>query len=349
MTVISYYQHSQGGKGKYIEKKISSVMETCSMNIKISELPMWLEYPKLHRKKGIFTQTGLSSKDKSILRNIEWDWLGKEDEITDVGNLLLDERTLVLVELKNRVDSGGTAGRREIWTKKFKTILSYLSNGAKLYRKEKDEYSIPQLLSAFNIGKLELYIGILFNVEGTPATKEGDREKGFYSSNVEGYIDLRNFAESNLNIQIKSEDSDNLRLDLELIEENIQIEIGAIYGNEILNALFRQDYSVSDLLFLRFDDIWLSQLLSIDERAFLLKYDKNCMTIFMDLLKRDRDLRAKYDRLINSECEKSRLDEIVECLFDKYGDLFEDRLISSGKDEDEYLGDVIQVLCASEA
>ena len=349
LGVTSYYQHSNGGRGKYVEKKISSVVETCSMNIKLSNLPLWFEYPKIHRKKGISTQSGLTSEEKSIVRKIEWDWLGTEDETTDVGNLLLEERTLILVELKNRVDSGGTAGRREIWTKKFKTILLYLFNGRKLYRKERDEYSLSQLLSAFNIDKLEIYIGILFNVEGTPATKEGDRKKGFYSSNVEGYNDLKNFVESNPNIQIKSEDSDNLRLDLELMEGDIQIEIGAIYGNTIPNVLFRRDYSVNDLLLLKYDDIWLSQLLSIDERAFLLKHDKNCMTIFINLLKRDRSLRIKYDGLVDSECEESRLNDIIEYLLSRYRDLFEDRLIPLGKDKIEYLGDVIQILCASES
>ena len=43
LGVTSYYQHSNGGRGKYVEKKISSVVETCSMNIKLSNLPLWFE------------------------------------------------------------------------------------------------------------------------------------------------------------------------------------------------------------------------------------------------------------------------------------------------------------------
>ncbi|PIY33870.1 MAG: hypothetical protein COZ07_00645, partial [Candidatus Infernicultor aquiphilus] len=38
LGVTSYYQHSQGGKGKYIEKKLASSFETCSLNIEISRL-----------------------------------------------------------------------------------------------------------------------------------------------------------------------------------------------------------------------------------------------------------------------------------------------------------------------
>jgi len=42
----------------------------------------------------------------------------------------------VLIELKNRVDSGGTAGRREIWTsEKFGIFIDYLNSNKKLFRK----------------------------------------------------------------------------------------------------------------------------------------------------------------------------------------------------------------------
>lgn len=114
LGVTSYYHHSQGGRGKYIEKRIASSFETCSLDIELSNLPFWLEYPYLHKKKGIFTQQGLSSEEKKTLRTIEWDWLGDKDVSTDVGSIIQDEKTMVLVELKNRVDTGGTAGRREI-------------------------------------------------------------------------------------------------------------------------------------------------------------------------------------------------------------------------------------------
>jgi len=349
LGVTSYYQHSQGGRGKYVEKKISSVMETCSMNIKLSELPLWLEHPELHRKRGIFTQSGLTQEEKSIIRNIHWDWCGRDDETTDIGNLLIDDRTIILVELKNRVDSGGTAGRREIWTKKFKTILDYLSNKTELYRKGKTTYSLSDLLDSFGINSVELYVGILFNVGGDPATKQGDREKGFYSSNVEGYNDLRNFIISNPNLEIIAEDSNNLHLNFNLTDSNIQVKVAAIYGNEIPRSLFRRDYSVNDLLILRYDDIWLSQLLAIDERAFLLKYGKNFMTIIRDLIKGDWDLRQRYDTLIRSECEEAKLKGFIQHLLDRYRNLFEDMLVPPNRDKDEYIGDIVQVLCSADA
>jgi hypothetical protein len=111
LGVTSYYHHSQGGRGKYIEKKIASSFETCSLDIELSKFPFWLEHPTIHKKKGIFTQQGLSPDEKKILRTIEWDWLGDRDVSTDVGSIIQDEGSVVLVELKNRVDTGGTAGK----------------------------------------------------------------------------------------------------------------------------------------------------------------------------------------------------------------------------------------------
>ena len=349
LGISSYYQHSQGGKGKYIEKKISSVMETCSMNIKISELPMWLEYPNLHRKKGIFTQTGLSSKDKSILRNIEWDWLGKEDETTDVGNYLPGEGNLILVELKNRVDTGGTAGRREIWTKKFKTILEILINKQPIYSYRHKKYSLLEALKHFNIKKFEMYIGILFNVDGTPATKSGDKQRGFFSSNLEGYNDLKNFLHSYPILKIEKENPNDLLITIEFPNINLKINVGALYGDQIPKALFHQNYSISDLLLLRYDDMWLSQLIAIDERTLLLKYSKNYMLNLTKLLRQNRDLRLKYDRLIKTECKEKNLNDFISYLLENYPDHFSIELLPNGKNQKRYLADIIQVLCASEA
>lgn len=349
LGITSYYQHSQGGKGKYVEKKISSVMETCSINIKLSELPIWLKYPKLYRKRGIFTQSGLTFEEKSVLRSTEWDWLGDEDESTDIGNLFPEDHSLVLVEIKNRVDSGGTSGRREIWTKKFRTILEILANKSPIYACENKKYSLLDLLNQFNIKKVEIYIGILFNVEGTPATKEGDKQKGFFSSSSEGYRDLKRFLESKPILELDKEDFNNLTLDIKLLPSEINLRIGALYGNEIPKALFHKDYSISDLLILRYDDIWLSQLTAIEERSKLLKNGNNFMISFKNLLKRDLKLRLMYNDLIKSECEESNLNKIVIYLLDKYLNVFEDKLVPYGKNKNNYLADVIQVLCAAEA
>jgi hypothetical protein len=289
LGVTSYYQASKGGRGKYIEKKLSSIIETCSLDIKLSELPIWLTYPLLHRKKGIFTLQELSSEEKSILRRTEWDWLGsKEDEETiDLGNIF--KESVVFVELKNRVDSGGTAARREIWNKKFKTFLALISNTQKkLYRKNSYTFSLIELFKYFGIKYIELYIGILFDVEGRPATRQSDKEWGFYSSSEEGYRDLKSSINSLPNVQIINENPSNLTLEIYIKGfEDISIKFSSVYGNEIPKALFKKEYSISDLLILRYDDIWLGQLTAISERASLLKFQENIALIIKSILKSD--------------------------------------------------------------
>lgn len=350
LGVTSYYHHSQGGRGKYIEKKIASSFETCSLDIELSKLPFWLEYPSLHKKKGIFTQQGLSSDEKKTLRTIEWDWLGDKEVSIDVGSIIQGEKTMVLIELKNRVDTGGTAGRREIWTsEKFGIFVEYLRSNKKLFRKNNKEFSLAELLENFGIETVELYIGVLFDKGDNPATIQSDKTNGFYSSSRQGFDYLQNLVKGSSTIKTINEDANNLQMELGLSYSKVKVRIGALYGNDITSNLFRKSFPVSNLLLLKYDDIWLSQLITINERTMLLKHQNNFTTTFMNLLKRDRDLREKYDALINSECSEVKLNEVVNYLFTKYSAMFEDKMLPAGKDKVEYLTDVIQVLCAAEA
>ncbi len=350
LGVTSYYHHSQGGRGKYIEKKIASSFETCSLDIELSKFPFWLEYPSLHKKKGIFTHQGLSSDEKKILRTIEWDWLGDRDVSTDVGSIIKDEKTMVLVELKNRVDTGGTAGRREIWTsEKFGIFVEYLKSNKKLFRKSGKEFSLAELLESFGIENFEIYIGVLFDTGDNPATVQSDKTNGFYSSSKQGFEYLQNLVKQSSTMKVINEDTENLQMELNLSYSSLKVKIGALYGNDITLNLFRKSFPVSDLLLLRYDDIWLSQLITIDERAVLLKHQKNFTTTFLGLLNRDRDLRIKYDAIINSECGETELNTIVSYLLNKYTHIFKDEILPAGKNKAEYLADVIQVLCAAEA
>jgi len=350
LGVTSYYQASKGGRGRYIEKKIASAFESCSLDIKLSELPLWLEHPALHKKKGIFTLNGLTAQEKEIIRRMPWDWIGNRDESTDVGTVLKNEKTMVLAEVKNRVDSGGSAARREIWTsQKFGIIVDYLLRNEKIYRKDNKEFSLAELLKFLNLESLELYMGVLFDKGDRPATIEADRRNGFYSSSKEGFLYLRNKIKTHKEIKILNEDSENLKIELLLPNSSLNLKIEALYGDDVTLKLFRKRSPVSDLLLLKYDDIWLSQLITIDERAFLLKNNKNFLIILKDLLKRSKELRDKYNELINSEGGGKELNEITTYLLSKYSDLFNETLVPKEKEKDEYLGDIIQVLCASEA
>ncbi len=348
LGVTSYYQHSQGGRGRYIEKKIASAFENCSLDIRLSELPLWIEYPALHKKRGIFTLNGLTSEEKRQIRMIPWDWQGERDESTDVGTILKNEKTIVLAELKNRVDSGGSAARREILTsQKFGIVVDYLLTNRKIYKKDDIEFSLAELLKFFQIENLELYIGVLFDKGDRPATIETDRRNGFYSSSKEGFVYLKNKI-IHQNIKILNEDLENLRLEISLAKPPLKVKIEAIYGDEITFKLFRKQLPVSDLLLLKYDDIWLSQLLAIDERGFLLKYNKNFSMIFKDLLKRDKTLREKYDNFIISGCGEKELEQIVRYLLSQYSEVFDNKFVPQNKDKETYLGDVIQFIVSAE-
>jgi len=350
LGVTSYYQHSQGGRGRYIEKKIASAFDSCSLDIKLSELPLWIEYPNLHKKKGIFTLNELTFEEKRLIRGISWDWIGNKDESTDVGTILKNEKTIALAELKNRIDTGGSAARREILTsQKFGVIIDYLIKSNKIFKKDKKKFSLAELLNLFQIKNLELYIGILFDKGDRPATIEIDKRNGFYSSSKEGFIYLKDKI-SRQNIKILDVDLENLRLEILLLTKpSLKVKIEALYGDEITLRLFRKKLPVSDLLLLKYDDIWFSQLISIDERSFLLRHGKNFLTIFKDLLKRDKNLRKKYDNLIITECGEKELEEILKYLLSHYSEIFEKRLVPRDKNKETYLADIIQFLASVEA
>lgn len=154
-----------------------------TLDIKLSEIPFWLTYPSVHKKKGVFGKQGLSASEKKLLRAFHWDWSGNTDEETDLGTVVDEGRTVVLMELENRVDSGGTA-RREIWTsQKFGVVLDIFIANEKLYQKHTEQgsekFSLPEALLHFGIDSLEMYLGILFDTTDSPASIDADKKTAF--------------------------------------------------------------------------------------------------------------------------------------------------------------------------
>lgn len=352
LGVTSYYQASKGGRGRYIEKKLASAFDYCSLDIKLSEIPFWLTYPLIHKKKGIFTLQGLSNSEKSLFRTFHWSWFGSKDEETDIGSIIENEKTMVLVEIKNRVDSGGTAARREIWTsQKFGIIVDYLIKNEKIYRNEKNNqyFTFAEMLLHFNIQCLEMYIGILFDITGALASIDADKRNGFYSSSKEGFEYLLGKIKESKMFDIKNTDNENLRFEALHTPSNITIICGALYGDEVTERLFRRKIPVSDLLLLKYDDIWLSQLTAINERANLLRYGRNYIIIFKNILEKDQNARNLYDKFIASEGTEESLNNLMNYLLDKYSQSFPSEYCPPSVEKEEYLADVIQFLGAVES
>lgn len=354
LGVTSYYQASKGGRGRYIEKKLASSFDFCSLDIKLSQIPFWLTHLTIHKKKGIFTQQGLSSDERRLFRIFNWDWIGDNDEETDLGSVMKNEKTMVLMEIKNRVDSGGTAARREIWTsQKFGIILDHLIENKKVYRKHEngkvEDFTFAEMLLHFDIHRLEMYIGILFDITDAPASIDADKRNGFYSSSKEGFNYLSDKMKKSGKFDIIDVDDEKLQVEAKHKSSNITVKCGAIYGNEVTEKLFRKKIPVSDLLLLRYDDIWLSQLVAISERANLLKFGGNYTIILKEILKKDWNVRKLYDEFINSEGSEETLNKLMNYLLSKYSESFPPEFCPLSKEKDEYLADVIQFLGAVEA
>jgi len=354
LGVTSYYQASKGGRGRYIEKKLASSFDFCSLDIKLSQIPFWLTHPTLHKKKGIFTQQGLSSDERRLFRIFNWDWIGDNDEETDLGSVMKNEKTMVLMEIKNRVDSGGTAARREIWTsQKFGIILDHLIENKKVYRKHEngkvEDFTFAEMLLHFDIHCLEMYIGILFDITDAPASIDADKRNGFYSSSKEGFNYLLDKMKKSGKFDIIDVDDERLQIEAKHKFSNITVKCGALYGNEVTEKLFRKKIPVSDLLLLRYDDIWLSQLVAISERANLLKFGGNYTIILKEILKKDWNVRKLYDEFINSEGSEETLNKLMNYLLSEYSENFPPEFCPLSKEKDEYLADVIQFLGAVEA
>ena len=135
------------------------------------------------RKSKLFGKESLDAKEKEKLRLCSWNFISNTDETTDL--CYIEDDTISFLELKNRVDSGGTAARREIFDNKFKQILSYFIEKEKIFKYKNKEYDILDFYRYFRINKIRLSLGILFSIDGKYATKAYDNKFGFYSSSKE--------------------------------------------------------------------------------------------------------------------------------------------------------------------
>jgi len=180
-------------------------------------------------------------------------------------------------------------------------------------------------------------------IDGTPATKTGDKEKGYYSTSFEGYKYLKKQI-SDKGLKYNSNDN---KLQMIVYLDNITLKFGALFGNDVTKELFRKKYSLSDLLILKFDDIWLSQLISINEREFLLKHNINYTKIIISLCQKDRHLRSLMNNFIESEGDYQFLYKIILHLKDKYDDQLQDSFTPHNRSKYEYISDIVQIIGAT--
>lgn len=350
--VTSYFHASKGGRAKYLEKKLSSLYEKTCYDLTLRDLPLFLSSPSLYAKKKI--GDFLTDEEARLLQNVSFNWIGsKEDNVTfDIGTYFNENglKRLTTIEVKNRVDSGGIAARREVWgQKKMGQILSLLESGKILYEtpqtllSSNQSFSLLSLLNEFNVEILEMNLGILYNVNGSNATLDGDRRHGFFGGNEEGYKSIEKRARD-LNFEIIRTDSNFLELELKY--QNLRIFCKNIYGLQIPQVMMRRDYPIEQLLTEQYDDMWLAYNLAIFERTNLLKYGINCILILDDILTTNSEISTMFTEIAQTEVTISDLQELTITMLSSFTERFEDRFFtvieSDEYEKESYLADIIQ-------
>jgi len=157
MEVTSYFWGSKGGRGALLEKVLASTGGASAANgIHLSKIPDWI------------------SLVKGVKEIREWKVTGSDPKLKfDLLNVIGDR--LVFLEIKNRVDSGGTAAREEALAKKFLKLAEIIQNGVTVYTGDGVDMDIAQAFLSLGIKKLEMHAGFLFNVNGSEASIEDDR------------------------------------------------------------------------------------------------------------------------------------------------------------------------------
>jgi hypothetical protein len=230
LEITSYIWASKGGRGTLLEKIITSLGGTyADSTVNFSEIFSILNRKLKDENKSSFAASGWTINDKSIM-GLKFDLVN-----------CIDGR-LILMEIKNRVDSGGTSARGETLNKKFFTLCNLAESHEKVFLYDDKSYDLISALKAFGITKLELYMGLLFNKDGNEATIDGDKSKGFYSSS-------RTFMKNYVNKPHSCEVLfDEKLLKISLNAGGFMISVAMLYGNEVMNVFTSMLYNLHSLI-----------------------------------------------------------------------------------------------------
>lgn len=302
LKLLLFFWGSKGGRGALLEKIIASLGgQFSSRHQTLSELINTLS------SKNISQQYGQDQNQDRL------DWIIE----TEVGKLKFDmtnfvNDTLIILELKNRVDSGGTAARQEALTKLI-TLCKIIEDGKKIFVHNSIEYNLEETLSLLGINSMEMHMGLLYNLHGKEATIVDD---GFYSSSKKH---LKKYANQNhLTAQVTL-DENNLRLYLR--KGKLLISVGVLYGNEVIIRFTGKQLSldiIMDKVFSKlWDDIWLVFNLAIPQRAMLLEYKKNHITEIKRLKENDVEFKAIYKQFCDKSSDRIILQNLVNTIRSK--------------------------------
>lgn len=298
LEVTSYFWASKGGRGILLEKIFTSLGGPHAMSNKtLSKIVSQIELKRaLHQ--GNYTEPqGLI---KSTIKKLKF----------DLVNVINDN--LIILELKNRVDSGGSGAREEALSKKFFAICKSIEDGEKIFEYQGREYDFAEMLSLFGIKKVEMYLGLLYNINGKEATLIDDKSKGGFHSSSKTCME--NYAESkHLSIKVNF-NPENLSIFFQ--KGSLLVSISMLYGNEVIQKFTTKQLTLNSIMNKVFanswDDIWLTCNLAISQRALLLEYNKNHITEIKKLIDNDQGFTTTYSKFRNNPSDLKTLRDIID-------------------------------------
>lgn len=335
LTITSYYQHSQAGRGSLVAK----LLEELGTSERIEFEFVLRKIPLLLGQSTILEETELTKT--------KFDIVNKNGE------------NLSFCELKMKVYSGCTAGRIELMEKFNKFVKLVIEN-----QKFRDCIKKGNIKNIFLIG------GVLFDIQGEPATKQKDKEWGIcYNGLLRGREDIMRTLENfSIEYEINENNLDEKAFAIKFTIDGININIIAVYGNEIIKSLFAGkqkhdiNYFKTQLEEMLYDDLWLGQIITLSERAILdQNFKKNKrLNNFVTTIVENKNLIEEIKRFQSNksiEVLQSIVANAIEIIKVTDKNLLQLKPIpaeliirSSGVEYDinDYLGDIIQFLSCNE-
>jgi len=261
MKLNCNYQHSQAGRGSLIAKLLE--------NLGISE-KMEFEFHLMKLPQLLGVKVNL---EESELTNKKFDIVNKS------------EYNLAFCELKMKVYSGCTAGRVELMEKFNKFTKLIIGN-----------QTFRNCIKDAGIRNVFLIGGILFDIQGEPATTQKDEEWGIcYNGLLRGKNDIiKTLKDKNVHYKLDNKILPEKAFLIEFVVDSIKVNIIAVYGNEVIKSLFlgKQKYDIKhfkkQLEEMLYDDLWLGQIITMSERTVLdqnFKKNKNLNNYVITILK----------------------------------------------------------------
>ncbi len=314
-----------------LEKVLASAGGATAVNgMRLSKIPEWIASIKGSAEIKEWKVTGSDPKLKFDLLNV-------------IGN------RLVFLEIKNRVDSGGTAAREESLAKKFLKLAEMIQNGVPVYIGDGVEMDIAQALLGLGIKRLEMHTGFLFSVDGKEATIDDDKSKGFYTQSkrlMEEY-----YRKHNNRFSVKlTYDANTQQLSFE--KDGLSVIIDLLYGNDVTKNFTHERaalVNVLDKVFRKkWDDIWLSVDLAISQRSLLLETGSNIINEIRLVLseKPNSNFVANYGKFTATPDDIQSLEACIRIIRHRM-DLQKRNSVPKTDMRDQEIADCIYVYAAS--